>query len=204
MVKGVAGRPNRRAVLGFAAALLAGASYPALAAAGPAENYVTEIAEQVIRLANNGQKGPALRAKFAALMNRYINLKAIANYALGPYQKKLPAARRGEFYDLVGNYAAALFVYYLEDFRGTGLEIKSTTKQGKFTVIQSAIVLKGGGREQVRWRLTPSGSAFRINDVNLKGVWLTISMKDRFTKVLGKSKGDFEPLFAELREADTW
>ena len=33
---------------------------------------------------------------------------------------------------------------------------------------------------------------------------MTISMKDRFTKVLKKSKGDFEPLFAELREAETW
>lgn len=196
--------PSRREMLGFAAALLAGTAGPAWAATDPAESYVTEIAEQVIRLANNGQKGPALRAKFAALMNRYINLRGIANYALGPYQKKLPADRKSEFYDLVSNYAAALFVYYLEDFRGSGLEIKSTAKQGKFTVIQSAIVLKNGGREQVRWRLTNAGGAYRINDVNLKGVWLTISMKDRFTKVLGKSKGDFGPLFTELREAETW
>ena len=42
------------------------------------------------------------------------------------------------------------------------------------------------------------------SDVNIKGVWLTISMKDRFNKVLNKSKGDFDPLFDELREAETW
>ena len=104
----------------------------------------------------------------------------------------------------MNNYAASLFVYYVKDFRGTDLEIMSTAKQGKFTVIHSAIKLKGGGREQVRWRLTPSGGGFRVSDVNLKGVWLTISMKDRFTKVLNKSKGDFGPLFDELREAETW
>jgi ABC-type transporter MlaC component len=56
----------------------------------------------------------------------------------------------------------------------------------------------------VRWRLTPSGSSYRVSDVNIKGVWLTISMKDRFSKVLKTSKGDFEPLFAELRKAETW
>ena len=156
-----------------------------------------------MNLANHGQKGPALRAKFADLMNRYINLKAIADYALGPYAKKLPSGQRAEFYDLVSNYAAALFVYYVEDFRGTTLEILSTTKQGKFTVIHSAIT-GSGGREQVRWRLTPSGGSYRVSDVNIKGVWLTISMKDRFSKVLKSSKGDFEPLFAELREAETW
>lgn len=193
---------NRRAI---AVGLLALAlKAPPASATTAAENYVNAIAGEVMKLANNGQKGTALRSKFAALMNRTINLKAVANYALGAYQNKLPAARKAEFYGLVSNYAAALFVYYVEDFRGTELEIQSTTQQGKFTVIHSAIKLKGGGREQVRWRLVPAGDAFRVNDVNLKGVWLTISMKDRFTKVLNRSKGDFDPLFEELREAETW
>jgi phospholipid transport system substrate-binding protein len=193
---------NRRELGGLVLAAFFGMAGKATANT-PAETYVTGIAEDVMALANTGQKGPALRAKFAALMNRYINLKGIADYALGPYRSKLPAAKRAEFYDLVNNYAAALFVYYVEDFRGNELEIISTTKQGKFTVIQSAIKGKGVP-EQVRWRLIPSGGGYRVSDVNLKGVWLTISMKDRFNKVLKSSKGDFGPLFAELREAETW
>ena len=193
---------TRRAFGGLALAAMFGLAAPASASAA-AEDYVKGIAQDVMDLANAGQKGPALRAKFAALMNRYINLRSIADYALGPYKKSLPADQRDEFYDLVSNYAAALFVYYVEDFRGTQLEIISTTKQGKFTVIQSAIKGKGG-REQVRWRLTPSGGGYRVSDVNIKGVWLTISMKDRFSKVLKSSKGDFGPLFAELKEAETW
>lgn len=194
---------NRRQLAALAAAAIFAGAAPARGAVA-AEDYVNTIAEEVMRLANTGEKGPALRSKFAALMSRTINLKGIADYALGPYGKKLPADRRSEFYDLVGNYAAALFVFYVEDFRGTELEIKSTARQGKFTVIQSAIKLKGGGREQVRWRLMPAGNGFKVNDVNLKGVWLTISMKDRFGKVLKASKGDFETLFTELREAETW
>jgi ABC-type transporter MlaC component len=195
---------NRRAFGGLALAIMTGLTGQAQAAVTPAESYVTEIADQVMKLANTGVRGPALKAKFAALLNRYINLRAVANYALGNYRKKLPANRSDEFYDLVSNYTAALFVYYLEDFQGVRLDINSTTEQGRYTVIQSAIRTKAGGREQVRWRLVPAGNAFRVQDVNLKGVWLTISMKDRFTKVLSKSKGDFEPLFAELREAETW
>ena len=196
-------RIRRRDLAGLAVALMFGTSAAAQAAVSP-EDYVDSIAKEVMRLANTGQKGPGLKSKFAALMNRYINIKGIADYALGPYAKKLPGSKKAEFYNLVSNYAAALFVFYVEDFRGNGLEINSTTKQGEFTVIQSAIMLKGGGREQVRWRLLPTGGSFRVNDVNIKGVWLTISMKDRFSKVLKNSKGDFEPLFAELREAETW
>jgi len=194
----------------LAALLLAGvasfAAFPAgaRAALGPAENYVSNIADDVMSLANSGQQGKKLRGRFASLLARYVNLRQIANFALGPYQSKLPGSRRDEFYDLVSTYAAALFVYYVEDFRGTELEITSVTQQGKYTTVMSAIKRKGGGREQVRWRLVPAGSSFRVYDVNVKGVWLTIAMKKRFGDVLNKSKGDFGPLFDELREAETW
>jgi len=184
------------------ASLLAGAvSYPALAALDPAEKYVSRIADDVMALANSGQRGNGLRNKFASLLNRYISLRTIANYALGPYQSKLPAGKKNEFYHLVSNYAAALFVFYVQDFRGSGLDIISSTTQGKFIVIHSAIK---PGNEQVRWRLTPGGGGFRVSDVNVKGVWLTIAMRDRFNRVLKQSGGNFEALFKELREADSW
>ena len=163
------------------------------------------IADEVMDLANNGKKGRSFEGQIRRRDEPLHQSQGHRQLCAGAlFEEDCRRDRKDEFYDLVSNYAAALFVYYLEDFRGTELEIKSTTQQGKFTVIMSAIKLKGGGREQVRWRLVPAGGGFRINDVNLKGVWMTISMKDRFTKVLTKSKGDFEPLFAELREAETW
>lgn len=196
-------RANRRRIVAvLLAAAGAAALSPAAQAAGAAESYVNQIAKDVMTLANSGQKGNGLRDKFSALLNRYINLRGIADYALGPYRSKIPPDKQAEFYRLVSNYAAALFVYYVDDFRGNALDITSTVQQGKYTVIQSAIV--GSGREQVRWRLIPAGGSFRVSDVNIKGVWLTISMKDRFTKVMTKSKGDYNALFDELRQAETW
>jgi ABC-type transporter MlaC component len=195
---------SRRGFVVLAVSGVLAAVSPAQAALGPAEAYVTRIADDVMALANSGQKGTALRGRFASLLERYINLRGIANFSLGSYQKQLPPDKRDEFYRLVSNYSAALFVYYVEDFRGSELEILSTSKQGKFTTIMSAIKLKDGGREQVRWRLVSSGDGYRVSDVNLKGIWLTISMKKRFGDTLKRSKGDFEALFAELREAETW
>ena len=185
-------------------AALTGGTRQASAAINPAEAYVDRIADEVMSLANSGTKGSVLKGKFASVLNRYINLRTIANFALGPYQKKLPPGDRNEFYALFSNYAAALFVYYVDDFKGSGLDIISTTKQGNFITIMSAIKQKSGGREQVRWRLVPAGGGYKISDINIKGVWLTIATKKRFSDVLNRSKGDFKALFAELREAETW
>ncbi len=196
---------TRREVAGLLFGILTvGAVQPALAGTDPAEGYVGDIADEVMGLANGSAKGDALRGKFAAVLNRYISLRNIANFALGPYQKQLPAGDKEEFYRLFSNYAAALFVFYVDDFRGSGLEILSNSQQGKFTTINSAIVLNSGGREQVKWRLIQAGGGYKISDVNVKGVWLTIATKKRFNDVLNRSKGDFGALFADLKEAETW
>jgi ABC-type transporter MlaC component len=194
---------RRSFALVLGSALVACGFTPALAAGdAAAERYVSQIADEVMALANSGARGDGLRNRFSALLNRYVNLRNIATFALGPYQNKIPPGDKAEFYRLFSNYAAALFVYYADDFKGNKLDVISTTRQGDSVTIQSAIV--GNGREQVKWRLVPSGGSYRISDLNIKGVWLTIATKKRFGDVLNKSKGDFSVLFDELRKAETW
>ena len=190
--------------------LLAGLSILAIPFNGGAkaltqyETYVSGIAEDVIKLANSGAKGKALRAKFNTLLGRHTDVPSVAQYALGRFRPELPADRRDEFYTLVLNYISALFVYYVDEFRGSGLDVKGTKKQGKQLIIMSNVTFKGGRSAAVRWRLSPAGSGYRVNDVNIKGIWLSVSMQKRFTDILKKSKGDFDPLFKELRSAETW
>lgn len=191
------------AALLFGAAVTGNAGYAA-AALGPAEGYVGRIADEVMALANSGAKGNALRNKFAALLNRYINLRRVANVALGPYQKKISAGDRNELYQLFNNYAAALFVYYVKEFQGSEIKIVSSIKQGNYLTLDTALILKSGGQSKIKWRLEPSGSGYKVFDINVRNVWLTIATKKRFNDVLNRSKGDFDALFAELREAETW
>ena len=167
--------------------------------------YVEKLGTEVIKLANGGQRGDrALQRRFASLFNRYISIPNISKFALGVHQKDLPAGDKAMFHDLVANYAAALFVWFVEDFQGDRLEITNVAEQGKFTTVDAAI--KGGklGGEKMRWRVSGSGGSYRISDLNVKGVWLTISMKKLFADTLKSSAGDFKALYAKLREAETW
>jgi ABC-type transporter MlaC component len=176
---------------------------PVQAAPTP-EVFITTVTSEVMRLAGSQLPPKVLRGKFASLLGKHVNMRGIANFALGPFQKQLPAGQRDEFYDLVTDYAAALFAWYAKDFQGETVEIVSTSTQGKFTTVQSAIKGKGLGGEQVNWRLVSTDAGYRVSDVKVKNVWLGIAMKQRFGDVLKKSKGDFGPLFSELRDADTW
>jgi ABC-type transporter MlaC component len=190
-------------LLGFAAVPPARAESNSVEDSRGAGTYVSKVAAEVMGLANGGGSGDALRSKFAAILNKYINIRGIASFALGQYQSKLAGADKEQFYSLFSNYVASLFVAHVAEFRGSGLKITSTASQGNFTTITSAIVSKGMGHEQVKWRLASAGGgAYRISDVNVKGVWLSIATKKRFGDVLKRSGGDFGALFAEMKKAD--
>ncbi len=168
----------------------------------PAEDYVHKLGMEVVGLANGGKRGDkGLQRRFAGLFNRYINIPGVANFALGMARKDLPAGDKAMFYELVSNYAAALFVWYVQDFQGSDLKISGSSESGKFITVDSSIV---GSGEQLRWRVIGDGGAFHIADLNVKGVWLSIAMKKLFEETLHKSKGDFTALYDKLREAETW
>jgi len=193
---------SRRAFLLSGVALAGGLSAVPAFAATPEEDYVHKLGTDVLALAKGGHRGDkALQRRFAALLNRYINIPGVANFALGAQRSNLPAGDKGMFYDLVSNYAAALFVWFVADFQGTDLAITGSADQGKLTTVDSKIV---GTGEQLRWRVSGSPGALRIVDCSVKGVWLSIAMRKMFEDTLNASKGDFKPLYAKLREADTW
>lgn len=196
------GRLSRRGFMGFAVLLatttLAGRAAWALS---PAEQYVTSVGNNVIRLANSGAGKAAMRQRFSSLINQNTNVRSVGLVALGPYRKDLPAGMAGEFFKLVSFYMAAFFVYYVDEFQGSSIEIDSSSKQGNTTIVNSSVRFKNGSTSQVRWRVVGAG---QVGDINVRGVWLSLQLKKRFTDVLKRSNGDFKELFAELRSAESW
>jgi phospholipid transport system substrate-binding protein len=189
-------------LLGTAATAVLG--QPAQADPG-AGIYVQKLGAEVIRLANGGTRGDkGLQHRFASLFTRYISIPNVASFALGPARNSLPDGDKAMFYELVSNYAAALFVWFVDDFKGQNLEIGSINQQGKFTDVSTRINGGGLGGEKLLWRVAGSNGNYHIADLNVKGVWLSISMKKLFADTLRSSKGDFQVLYAKLREAETW
>jgi phospholipid transport system substrate-binding protein len=169
-------------------------------AATAPEKYVQRIGDDVIALANSGTRGGALRTRFVSLLQRHSDIRSIALFSLGTYQKKLPSDLRSQYFDLVMRYAAGFFAYYVEDFAGSGFDIKTSKPQGKAIIVESSIRYSGGRSAPVKWRVVNAGGGYRVNDVNVRGIWLSLQMQQLFTSVLKKNKGDFAALLDYLRK----
>jgi phospholipid transport system substrate-binding protein len=177
---------------------LAAGNRGAAAASGP-EAYVQSIGRDVIALANGGSKGTALRSRFVSLLNKHSDVRSIALFSLGQYQKDLPASLRSEYFRLVIEYTAGLFVYYIKDFAGARFDVKSSSPSGNATIVESAIQFSGGSTSPVKWRVVKAGGGLRVSDVNVRGIWLRLQMRQQFTSVLKNNKGDFGALLKYLK-----
>src|SRR4051794_34421831 len=93
---------TRRALLMGAGGIGFVGAFSSARAVTAAEQFVSQAGTDVIRLANSGLPKQAMRKRFAALVNRYANVRGVGLLALGPYQKDLSGARREEFIRLVG------------------------------------------------------------------------------------------------------
>ncbi len=188
--------PTRRAffIAAFTGLSLLGS--PTLAvAASPAENFVLQTGGAILsaaRARSVGQFRSVLRSKGA--------ISTIAIFSLGPYRKKLPAARKREYYRLVTNHISKVFAKHASKLAGNSISIVSSRTKGKSVIVKSKVKYPSGKSANVTWRLVKRGGSYKIFDVNVQGIWLASTQKTDFTSILKRNNGDINALFAYLKK----
>ncbi len=169
---------------------------PSLAfAASSAESYVNKVGNGVIAAARANSVG-----QFRSLLKANADIPAIAVYSLGPYAKGLTSDLKAEYYGLVEDNIAKVFVQNAKKLAGQGLEVKGTQERSDSVLVKSILNMGGGGTVPVTWRLVKRGGGFRIFDVNVDGIWLANAQKTDFVSVLKKNNGQITALLDYLRK----
>lgn len=163
-------------------------------AATPAESFVLRVGNGVLAAARSRSVG-----KFRALLTSNAAISSIAIYSLGPYRKKLPAARKREYYGLVARHISKVFATHSAKLAGQSLTISSSRSSGRSTIVKSKVRYPSGKISNVTWRLLKTGGRYKIFDVNVQGIWLAGTQKTDFTSVLRHNRGDINALFKYLK-----
>ena len=197
----VSGSLSRRRLLAVLLALgaLPVVVKPSMAAKTPGA-FAEELGRKVIALARSKRSDSALKREFLALLTRNANTRAVARFALGKYRRRMPKKLWPEYYRLVLAYIAGMFVSYRKDLAAKDIRIIKSTGRGKWTSVESELVFPDGSKSRVDWRIYTGGGPYRVGDVKIKGIWLSLRMRDKFVSILNESKGDFKALMDYLRQ----
>ena len=164
-----------------------------------AKRYISRVGQSVVKAL--AVSSPAARARrFHGVFNRYANVRAVAQFALGKYRRRLKQSERSEYYRLSKRYIINTLFEGLYGVQVKRVEITGCSTTGRFKVVNSNFVLSTGENYPVRWRLLRRGKSFRIVDLNVFGIWFALLHRTKFANIISAGGGDPEILMNHLRK----
>ncbi|MGF7161208.1 phospholipid transport system substrate-binding protein [Rhodoligotrophos appendicifer] len=161
-----------------------------------AEKFVQSIGQNVLAAARAQSAG-----QFGAILRKSADIQTIANYSLGRYRAKLPAAQKKEYYKLFETYITNVFVSNASKISGSSLKINGSQARSDSVIVSSEVQFSDGRPAMpVIWRLVKAGGGYKIFDINVQGVWLAGLTQQSFVSVISQNNGDVGSLMAFLQK----
>jgi phospholipid transport system substrate-binding protein len=143
---------------------------------------------------------PSKLSYFDQLVRQDFDLVGISRFVLGPYWRMASPAQRQEFANLfaqrmIDMYGRRLMESGDGDFAVTG----SRTIAGG-VIVTSQIVRRQGAPIAVDWRLEISDGLYKIEDVAIAGVSMSLTQRSEVAQSLARQGGQLQTLLATMRQ----
>jgi phospholipid transport system substrate-binding protein len=180
-----------------------------LAQARSAGNAVPEASEFVTRLAERAIEGLTQRelplaerlGRFRQLLNDGFDVPQIGRFVLGRYWRVASEDERREYLRLFEDYIVQNYATRFGEYAGENLRVGNATAAPDSTVtVASELLRPSGPPVKVDWKLAKQDGSFKITDVMVEGVSMSITQRDDFSASIQRSGGKVEGLLAMLRD----
>lgn len=145
--------------------------------------------------------GSARRERFRAFITPHVEARKTALFTLGVYRRGASQQVLDDFVAVFRDYTIAIYEVRLDQYRHATMTVVGSIDSTARDVIVNARGDDPSLREPVSigFRLTPSQDTFKIVDVQVAGIWLSMEQREQFTALLGQNDGNVTALTDELR-----
>jgi len=191
---------RRGLVLAAVALALSPAAALAQAARDPsAEQFVQAAAQKVLAILNEPATAQRSRT-FDQAVEELVAMPKISNFVLGKYGRTITPAQRARFDVAFRRYAEGVYEKRLGEYRHAALKVVGSQVRKPGDVIVRTQLSGGppGDPLIASWRVTQDGGAWKIIDLEFKGVWLAITQQQDFVSTVDNAGGDVGVLIGQL------
>jgi phospholipid transport system substrate-binding protein len=166
-----------------------------------AEKFIQTMAGQAIEfLGGSNMSHEAKKSSFNKLLRDSFDMNTIGRFALGRYWKVANDAQQKEYLQLFNKMVVDVYSARFSEYEGQKFEVRATRPEGdKDVLVTSFIVPKSGPEIQVDWRVRERNGSFKIIDVIVEGVSMSVTQRSDFASVIQRGGGDVEVLLNHLR-----
>lgn len=175
---------------------------PAAAVQAPeAGVFIARLAERAIAGLTNENTPKAEREhQFRKLLNDGFDVPHIARFVLGRYWRLASEPERAEYLALFEDFIVNSYAQRFGEYAGENLKVIATKAAGDDIGVLSDLMRPNGPPVKLEWKLRRDGATFKITDVVVEGVSMSITQRDDFSATIQRSGGKVEGLLAVLRD----
>jgi phospholipid transport system substrate-binding protein len=197
--------PSARRVL-LAALLLVITAGPSMSAApsdanGPAVAFMNRLWSSAVLLLNKNTPAPERQARFRQLFHDDFDTSGIARFVLGRYWRSASPEEQKQFLKLFEDYVVYVYTARLSDFEGEQFKISGSRPDDGAVIVSTDVITPGAPQPlKVDWRLVNDDGAYKISDVIVEGVSMTVTQRSEFASVIQRHGGQVQGLIDLMRE----
>jgi len=182
---------------------------PSMAMAKPANteqaafDFVKATAEKGLTFLSRPNSTEAEKAaEFKTLLNNSFDMDSIAKFSLGRYWNTANPAQQKEYVTLFKKMIVNVYTQRFGDYKGQKFEVKSARPvgNGDVLVMSQIIPTDGGDSIQVDWRVRNKAGTFKIVDVLVAGVSMSVTQRSDFSSVIQRGGGTIDVLINHLKQ----
>lgn len=167
-----------------------------------AQKFIDDMGQQAIGFLSNDKLSISQKeAEFRKLLKRNFDMETIARFASGKNWKTATSEQQKEYLKLFENMIVEVYSARFNDYKGEEFDVASFRDNGKKDIlVTSYIVPDNGSKVQVDWRVRNRDGQYKIIDVIIEGVSMSLTQRSDFSSVIQRGGGEFEILLSHLRK----
>ena len=164
--------------------------------------FVQSTAESGLKFLSNPKSGEAeKKAEFRKLLDTSFDLDTIGRFALGRYWNTATPVQQKNYLVQFRRMVVDVYASRFGDYKGQKFEAKSFRSISESdTLVTSYIHPADGGQDiQVDWRVRSKGGKYKIVDVLVSGVSMSVTQRSDFSSVIQRGGGNIDVLIDHLK-----
>ena len=173
----------------------------AVDAAG-AEKFIQKMTDDGIEQIINANVSKAEKqTRFKKLFNDALDLDFIGKYVLGRYWRTATSQQKTDFISTYRELNTKVWSERFDEFKGKNFEFKGTTpsnSEGQIFV-NTIVPMEQGEPATVVWRVKQEGNTFKVIDIIIEKVSLTMANRNEYTAYIKNNGGNIDSLINNLK-----
>jgi phospholipid transport system substrate-binding protein len=142
------------------------------------------------------------KAVFRDLLNQNFDINTISRFVLGRYWNLANDAQKKEYQALFEQMIVEVYAERFSQYAGEKFKVGGAQASGENDAVVTSQVLRPNGQPPVNvsWRVRSKDGSFKIIDVIVENVSMSVTQRSEFASLIESNGGKFEALLDALRQ----